>query len=153
MQIEAYVQAIREDLARIAAIGDESTARVAEMLAGALEPSLGRRLQEALSEAALELSSQLDEGRIEVRVAGGDPELVYVSSEEATAAAADASSEESLSARVTLRLPDSLKSRIEDAAATGGVSLNTWIVRTLSRAVELPVRPNSRHRLTGYGTT
>ncbi len=122
------------------------------MLAGALEPSLGRRLQEALSEAALELSSQLDEGRIELRVAGGDPELVYVSSEEATAAPADASSEESLSARVTLRLPDSLKSRIEDAAATGGVSLNTWIVRTLSRAVELPVRPNSRHRLTeDYG--
>ena len=151
MQIEAYVQAIREDLARIAAVGDESTARVGELLAGALEPSLGRRLQEALSEAALELSGQLADGRVEVRVAGGEPELVYVSAEE-TVGPADAS-EEALSARVTLRLSESLKSRIEDAAASGGVSLNTWIVRTLSRAVEPSARQNNRHRLTGYGTT
>lgn len=151
MQIEAYVQAVREDLARIAAVGDESTARVGELLAGALEPSFGRRLQEALSEAALELSDQLPDGRVEVRVAGGDPELVYVPAAE-PGAAADAS-EEALSARVTLRLSESLKSRIEDAAAAGGVSLNTWIVRTLSRAVEPSARSSSRHRLTGYGTT
>lgn len=150
MQIEAYVQALREDLARIAAVGDEGTARVGELLAGALEPSLGRRLQEALSEAALELSGQLPDGRVEVRVAGGDPELVYVPGE-ATAPAADAS-DEALSARVTLRLSETLKSRIEDAAAGGGVSLNTWIVRTLNRAVDAPARPSSRHRLTGYGT-
>ena len=151
MQIEAYVQAIREDLARIAAVGDESTARVGELLAGALEPSLGRRLQEALSEAALELSSQLSDGRVEVRVAGGDPELVYVSAD-TTTTSADAS-DEALSARVTLRLSESLKSRIEDAAASGGVSLNTWILRTLSRAAEPGVRQSNRHRLTGYGTT
>ena len=98
-----------------------------------------------------ELSGQLPEGRVEVRIAGDDPELVYVSSE-ATAATADASSEAVLSARVTLRLSESLKSRIEDAAATGGVSLNTWIVRTLSRAVEAPSRVSSRQRLTGYGS-
>ena len=149
MQIQAYVQAIREDLARIAAVGDESTARVGELLAGALEPSLGRRLQEALTEAALELSSQLSEGRVEVRVAGGDPELVFVSSEAVAPAEA---SEEALSARVTLRLSESLKSRIEDAAASRGVSLNTWIVRTLSRAAEPSAHTSSRHRLTGYGS-
>ena len=78
MQIEGYVQALRDDLARVAAVGDESTARAAELLAVALESSFGRRLQEALGEAALELSSQLDTGRIEVRIAGGDPELVLV---------------------------------------------------------------------------
>ena len=151
MQIQAYVQAIREDLARIAAVGDDNTARVAELLAGALEPSFGRRLQDALGEAALELSGQLPDGRVEVRLAGDDPELVYVSSEP-TAPMADTPSEAVLSARVTLRLSENLKSRIEDAAATGGVSLNTWIVRTLSRAVEISPRSNSRHRLTGYGT-
>jgi len=53
MQIDGYVQALREDLARIAAVGDESTARAAELLAGALESALGRRLLEALGEAAL----------------------------------------------------------------------------------------------------
>ena len=70
MQIDGYVQALRDDLVRVAAVGDESTARAAELLAVALESSLGRRLQEALGEAALELNGQLDEGRIEVRFAG-----------------------------------------------------------------------------------
>ena len=56
MQIDGYIQALREDLARIAAVGDESTARAAELLAVALESALGRRLLEALGEAALELS-------------------------------------------------------------------------------------------------
>ena len=67
MQIDGYVQALGEDLARVAAVGDESTARAAELLAVALESALGRRLLEALGEAALELSSQLDDGRVEVR--------------------------------------------------------------------------------------
>ena len=44
MQIDGYVQALREDLARVAAVGDESTARAAELLAVALESALGRRL-------------------------------------------------------------------------------------------------------------
>src|SRR6266850_6643088 len=109
MQIEGYVQALREDLARIAALGDESTARAAELLANALESSLGRRLQEALGEAALELSGQLDSGRIEVRVAGGEPELVLVHDEEAPSETAD----EAFNARITLRLPESLKTRLE----------------------------------------
>jgi hypothetical protein len=66
MHLDSYVQALREDLARVAMVGDESTARTAELLAVALESSLGRRLQEALAEAALELSAQLDEGSVEV---------------------------------------------------------------------------------------
>ena len=60
MQIDGYVQALREDLARVAAVGDESTARAAELLAVALESAIGRRLLEALGEAALELNGQLD---------------------------------------------------------------------------------------------
>jgi hypothetical protein len=149
MQVESYVQAIREDLERIAAVGDDATARVGELLAGALEPSLGRRLQEALTEAAFELSQQLPDGRIEVRVSGGDPELVYAG--EPPAAASD-SGDEALSARITLRLSESLKSRVEDAAASGGLSLNTWIVRALARAVESrPTASRGRMRLTGHG--
>ena len=85
MQIDGYVQALREDLARVAAVGDESTARAAELLAVALESALGRRLLEAIGEAALELSNQLEEGRVEVRFAGGDPELVFVPDEETAA--------------------------------------------------------------------
>jgi len=151
MQIDGYVQALREDLARVAAVGDDQTARAAELLAVGLESSLGRRLQEALAEAALELSTQLERGRAEVRIVGGDPELVYVSDAGPADADADAA-EEALSARVTLRLPESLKSRLEAAAATRGVSVNTWLVQTLTRALEpRPPTGASRHRLTGYG--
>src|ERR1700720_3965375 len=103
MQLDGYVQALREDLGRVAAVGDESTARAAELLAVALESSLGRRLQEALAEAALELSGQMEHGRIEGRVAGGDLGLVYA--DDAEPAPAETAGEV-LSARITLRLPE-----------------------------------------------
>ena len=148
MQIEGYVQAIRDDLIRVAAVGDESTARAAELLAVALESAVGRRLQEALGEAALELSSQLDSGRIEVRIAGGDPELVLVKDEGAATEPAD----EAFTARITLRLPESLKARLEAAAARDGVSVNTWLVHMLHHASEPRGHSGgSRRRLTGYG--
>jgi hypothetical protein len=149
MQIEGYVQALRDDLVRVAAVGDESTARAAELLAVALESSIGRRFQEALGEAALELSSQLDSGRIEVRIAGGDPELVLVKDDGAAAAEP---ADEAFTARITLRLPESLKARLEAAAAREGVSVNTWLVHMLHHASEPRGHSGgSRRRLTGYG--
>jgi hypothetical protein len=148
MQIDAYVQAVCEDLARVAAVGDESTARAAELLAVALESSLGRRLQEALAEAALELSSQLEQGNVELRVAGGDLELVHVNDVEPTPAEA---ADEAFGARITLRLPERLKSRLEAAAATSGVSVNTWLVQTLNRVLEPRPPAGGSRRLTGYG--
>jgi hypothetical protein len=150
MQIDGYVQALREDLARIAAVGDESTARAAELLAVALESALGRRLLEALGEAALELSGQLDDGRVEVRFAGGDPELVLVRDE---AVAEPEPADEAFTARITLRLPESLKARLEAAAAREGVSVNTWLVQALTRhhGEQRASTGGSRRRLTGYG--
>jgi HicB family len=153
MQIDGYVQALREDLARVAALGDESTARTAELLSVALESALGRRLLEALGEAALELNAQLEDGRVEVRFAGGDPELVLVRDEtEAALEPAD----EAFTARITLRLPESLKAKLDAAAANHGVSVNTWLVQALQRHIE--PRPSGggsstsgRRRLTGYG--
>jgi predicted HicB family RNase H-like nuclease len=148
MHIDTYVEALREDLASVAAVGDEATARAAELLSVALESAFARRFQEALAGAALDLSAQLDDGRVDVRVAGGDPELVYVSSE----APAPVDADETLSARITLRLPESLKARLEAAAAADGVSLNTWLVRTLGRALgSRPSTAAGRYRLTGYG--
>jgi HicB family len=150
MRIDDYAEALREDLTRVAAVGDESTTRAAQLIALALESSLGRRLQEALAEAALELTAQLDGGRVEVRLAGGDPEFVIVTEDDWSAAPAD----EAFTARVTLRLPESLKSRIEESAAREGASVNTWLVQALQRATATESRrPTSpaRHRLTGFG--
>jgi uncharacterized protein YdbL (DUF1318 family) len=148
MQFENYIQAVSDDLARVAAVGDESTARAAELLAVALESSLARRLQEALAEAALELSAQLDHGRVELRVAGSDPELVYIGQPEAGPSEV---ADEANAARLTLRLPESLKSRVEAAAAATGVSVNTWLVQAAGRQLESRPPTGSSWRLTGYG--
>lgn len=146
MQIEGYVQALREDLASIAALGDENTARAAQLLAVALESAFGRRLLEALNEATLELTAQLDDGRVELRLSGNEPQLVVVR-EEPDMGAAD----EALSARITLRLPESLKARLEEAASREAVSVNTWIVQRLQRGTTEPRRSPGGRRLTGYG--
>jgi hypothetical protein len=157
VQIDGYIQALREDLARVAAVGDESTARAAELLAVALDAAVGRRLLEALAEAALELSAQLEGGRVEVRFAGADPELVFVRDEveEPEARSDSVRGDDALSARITLRLPDALKQRVEDAASREGVSVNTWIVQALARVASgagtASRTRSSGRRLTGYG--
>jgi hypothetical protein len=98
--------------------------------------------------ARLEISGQLPEGHVEVRLAGPDPQLVYVGGEPAETPALGA--EDGLTARITLRLPEGLKRDLEAAAAREGVSLNTWLIRALARSTAPPVR-RSGNRLTGYG--
>lgn len=148
MQIEGYAELLREDLARMAALGDESAARAAELMSVALESALRQRLQEALAEAALELSAQLDGGSVEVRLSGGDPEMVFVPDRSRDADPV----EDASTARITLRLPEALKAQVEAAAARAGVSVNTWVIQSLqqtttSRRHEVA----GRNRLSGYG--
>jgi hypothetical protein len=147
MQLSQIIEALRSDLNAVAAIGDERTAQTAERIGIALEGSLALRLVDAFSAAALELNAQIPNGHVEVRLAGRDPELVFV--EEETREAEPQAAEEGATARITLRLADSLKDQVEVAAAAAGVSVNTWIIRTLARAVTQPAR-RSRNRLTGF---
>jgi HicB-like protein involved in pilus formation len=147
MQLSQIIEALRSDLNAVAAIGDERTAQTAERIGVALEGSLALRLVDAFSAAALELNAQIPNGHVEVRLAGRDPELVFV--EEETREAEPQAAEEGATARITLRLADSLKDQVEAAAAAAGVSVNTWIIRTLARAVTQPAR-RSRNRLTGF---
>src|SRR5919198_5974202 len=120
MNITIVIDSLKEDLAGTAEIGDERVGAIARRLADTLGPSLRMRLQELLAQAALEISAKLPSGHVEVRLAGQEPELVYVeeAAEPGTAAA------EELSARITLRLPDSLKTAVETAASREGVSVN-----------------------------
>jgi len=148
MQLEPHVQALRAELAGIADLGDEQVAAAAERLSNALGPTLSLRLLGLLSEAALEVSAQLPTGHVELRLAGQEPSLVYVEHEEAAPAPP---AEDGLTARITLRLPDSLKASVEAAAAREGVSVNTWLVRALARAVESRPRSGPGRRLSGYG--
>jgi hypothetical protein len=146
METAKFVEKLERDLASVAALGGDAVADAAERLIQALRGSAGLRLMETLGDAALEISAQLPEGHVEVRLVGPDPELVYVAAEPAEAPAA---AEDGLTARITLRLPESLKRDLEAAATLAGISLNAWLVRALTRSAAPPPRRTS-NRLTGY---
>ena len=146
MEMARFIEALESDLAAVAAVGDEQTAAAAERVLQAIRGSAGLRLLDVLGEAALEVSAQLPSGHVEVRLAGQDPALVYVAEEEA---APEPTVEDGLTARITLRLPEGLKASIEIAAAREGVSVNSWLVRALSRGIAGPVRRSGK-RLQGF---
>ena len=146
MRITPYIEAVRDDLLAVASVGQREGEELIGRLASALESSLRLRLLEAVTEAAQELSAHIDTGRVEVRLAGSDPTLAFV--EEVAEPAAPVGDD--LSARITLRLPETLKSRVDAAASAEGVSVNTWLVQAISRSVESrPPRMPGR-RLSGY---
>ncbi|HEY8725296.1 MAG TPA: hypothetical protein VIL91_01180 [Gaiellaceae bacterium] len=148
MNVAAYVEALQQDLANVAGIGDEAVAEAARRIAAALESSLRLRLTDALGEAAAELTNQLPDGHVEVRVSAGEPELVYVPDP----GAPPPSGLEDLSARITLRLPETLKTIVDAAAQEAGVSANTWLLQQITRSAD-PKRRNQPggRRMTGYG--
>ncbi len=148
MNVAAYVEALQQDLANVAGIGDEAVAEAARRIAAALESSLRLRLTDALGEAAAELTNQLPDGHVEVRVSAGEPELVYVPDP----GAPPPSGLEDLSARITLRLPETLKTIVDAAAQEAGMSANTWLLQQITRSAD-PKRRNQPggRRMTGYG--
>ncbi|HZT46284.1 MAG TPA: YlcI/YnfO family protein [Gaiellaceae bacterium] len=148
MELEPHVEGLRTELGRLGEMGDEHVAAAAQRLSEALGPTLALRLLGLLSEAALEVSSQLPAGHVELRLAGQEPSLVYVADEPP---AQPAAAEDGLTARITLRLPDSLKTALEGAAAQEGVSLNTWIVKALARGLSMAAASRIGSRLTGFG--
>jgi hypothetical protein len=150
MQLQRFIDALKADLSAVAELGDEATANAAGQLVITLQGSLGLRLLDALSEAALELNEKLPFGHVEVRLTGQDPEFVYVGEEAESAAPVAGAEEGGFTARISLRLPDALKTAIEAAAASEGVSANTWIVRALSRSTTSGPAVQSGNRLTGY---
>jgi hypothetical protein len=146
MNLTLVIDSLKHELTAVAEIGDERAAQIAQRLADSVGAGVRLRLLDVLSQAALEVSSKLPNGHVEVRLAGQEPELVFVEGEPEAGAAP-----EDMSARITLRLPDSLKSSIEAAAVREGVSVNTWLVRALGRAADSRPRQSPGHRLTGYG--
>ena len=151
MEMAHHIHAIQEDLAAAASLAsDEATVEAGRRLTQALGSSLHLRLLDVVSEAALALSGSVP-GRIEVRLAGRDPELVYIEEEEEPERAQAASADDAFSARITLRLPEGLKAQLEVAANLEGTSVNAWIVRALQRGLEPRTRSvRTGRRLSGY---
>lgn len=171
MELSEYTEALRREVAAVTRMAGDDVARAGQMIAEALDSSIRLTLLDVLAGAAAEITARMDGTDIELRLSSGDPTFVVVQDSPdlhppappfpaAPPPARGEDAEEGSTSRVTLRLPDGLKARAEAAAATDGVSLNTWLVRAASQALEgrpgggqpPPGRPGNRtgNRITGY---
>jgi HicB family len=150
MNLAAAVADIAADLAALGALGDEAMVQAADKLATAMEGPVTARLVEILGQAAAELDAGQSRARVEVRLVGGDAELVLVD-REPLSHAAESEPEGDADARISLRLSSQLKARIEAASAREGLSVNSWIVRALGRQSRPQTDFQVGRRLSGYG--
>jgi len=178
MNLAPYIDRLRQDLAVAAEAGGDEARALADRLSAPLESAAQLVLLEALTAAAEQITVELAPGSVEVRLRGRDPDFVVtppppVVGPEVTPsehdlvpdpaqlspdAAGRAALAEGGTARLNLRLPDTLKTRVEEAARAQGLSLNAWLVRAAAAALEAgvgsqPVRPRSvsgGQRFTGW---
>lgn len=146
METAPFLDAIEAELEALTT-GDDDASVAAARLASGLRASLQLRLFDAMGQAALELSDQMASGHVEVRLAGRDVELVFVPEEPAAASTED---EDGGTARLTLRMPESLKADVERAAGRAGRSTNAWLVTAIKRSLDDRGRRVAGSRLTGY---
>ncbi|KRB78718.1 pilus assembly protein HicB [Nocardioides sp. Root190] len=144
MDITPYVDSLRRDLLAAADSAGPEARQVADRLGYALDPSVRLAVMEAISQAAAEITAAMATGGVDVRLDGRDlafvvdvgmPAPPHPPSPPAPPLppAPPAEEDEGVS-RVSLRLPESLKTRADDAAAQAGQSLNTWLVNLIRSA-------------------
>ena len=140
MELTPYVDHLRRELTIAAEVGGEDARALADRLLRPLDAAVRLTLLEALSAAAEEISAELAPGSVDVRLRGGTAGFVVTPPPAPAARDADdagpvevrlpvAEGDDAAMVRINLRLPANLKALIEDAAAAGGLSVNTWIVR------------------------
>jgi hypothetical protein len=139
MDLEPYVEAVRHELNVAAAAGGADAAELADRLCAPLESAIRLALLESLSEAAELITRELAPGSVEVRLRGRDPEFTVTPApaepEEAPLAAPPDFDEDGGIWRVTLRLPESLRTAVDSAARGAGLSVNAWLVRAVAGAL------------------
>jgi predicted HicB family RNase H-like nuclease len=162
MDLTPYLEALRADLAAAAAPGGPDTAKAAELLGYSLESSVRLALLEALSDAAAEITTRLEDTSVEVRLRGREADLVVNHTAAEPASAQPASAEPTAIdggelTRLTLRMPETLKTHVEQTAAAEGISVNAWLVRAITTAINRPAGPppppsrnTSGKRITGF---
>jgi hypothetical protein len=174
MELEPYVDKLREQLAVSASPAGEEALSLAQRLMAALESAVRLTLLDALSAAAAEITRELAPGSVELRLRGSEPEfVVMVPPAETHGESADsreltggpstsatlAAAGEGGIARINLRLPDHLKSQVEQSADREGLSINAWLVRAVAAAIDRrqpgahhqPRATRSGQRYTGWG--
>ena len=149
MELTGYVDSLRGALATAAAAGGDDAVQLAERLTGPLDAAARLVIQEALADAAQEITRDLAPGWVELRLRGRELSFVVSqpptleSADEFSADAAQRSSQrgddspgDGVTSRISFRPPDRLKARIEEAAEREGLSVNAFLVRTLANALE-----------------
>ena len=151
MDLTQHVEELRHQLELAAEAGGDDARVVAGRLTATLESAARLVLLDAISAAAAEITLDLAPGSVDVRLRGRDPEFVVtpppvdhpadsgptdVVTPLPTAVGAPATDgDDTGPSRITLRLPEQLKGRIEEAAGRDGLSVNSWLVRAVSAAV------------------
>jgi hypothetical protein len=138
MDLTHHVEEVQRQLAVAAEAGGDDARALAERLTPTLDSVLRLTLLEVLGTAAAEITRELAPGSVDLRLRGREPEFVvsHPPAEATAEMALEAPSEEGPMTRINLRLPDQLKTRVEQAAEREGLSTNAWLVRAASSAVE-----------------
>jgi hypothetical protein len=153
MDLTPYVDTLRRELAVAAEAGGEDARELAERLTAPLESATRLTMLNVLSAAMDEITRELAPGSVDVRLRGLDPDFVVTlpptdgggvepaEPAEPLRTPVPADGDEGGTARVNLRLPAHLKARAEEAASRAGLSVNAWLVRAVSAAVDGGTRP------------
>ncbi|UNO40529.1 toxin-antitoxin system HicB family antitoxin [Streptomyces sp. MST-110588] len=164
MDLTPYVDNLRRELAVAADAGGDDARALTERLTAPLESAARLTLLNALSAAMSEVTRDLAPGSVDVRLRGLDPEFVVTAPPVDGGTAAEppapleplkapvpADGDEGGTARVNLRLPAHLKARAEEAASREGLSVNAWLVRAVSAAVDGGTRPRTAEKARTVG--
>ncbi|MFE3323941.1 hypothetical protein [Streptomyces sp. NPDC059176] len=164
MDLTPYVDTLRRELAVAAAAGGEDARELAERLTAPLESATRLTMLNVLSAAMDEITRELAPGSVDVRLRGLDPDFVVTppptdggapaepaASVEPLRPPAPAEGDDGGTARVNLRLPAHLKALAEEAAGREGLSVNAWLVRAVSAAVDGGTRPRATEKTRTVG--
>jgi hypothetical protein len=140
MELAPYVETLHRELSAAAEVAGDDVRRAADRLLTSLDAAVRLVLIDALGAAAEQITAELAPGSVELRLRGRDPEFVVIPPAPSEPPAPpppppptfDA---DDTTARISLRLPDGLKARIEEAAGSIGASVNSWLVNELQDAV------------------
>jgi hypothetical protein len=139
MDLSPYVSNLRRELAVAAGAGGEDARVLADRLTAPLESAVRLMLLDALSAAADDITRELAPGSVELRLRSGEPDFVVTAAPAEpvhdTPLPAPPEADEAATARINLRLPEQLKSGIEQAAGRERLSVNAWLVRAAAAAL------------------
>lgn len=150
MELTTYVERLRAEVAAATELGGPEITAAAQRVLSAVDPAIRLVLLEALTDAAAEITTELPSGSVETRLRGRAVEFVLdgvgapEGPEETYPQDADREpiDESGDQIRITLRLPEGLKTRAEELAGEVGQSLNSWLVDAVRDATTGGLRIN-----------